>query len=103
MEITPVQTLVGRLSQMSAALTHYVSADRLRAISASIPKVLILTGDEDHLVSPANSKLLKSAMPEAEYIQWENTGHGIQIQRRERFNALIESVVKEGREKSSKE
>ncbi len=39
-------------------------------------------------------------MSEAELVQWENTGHAIHYQRRREFNALVERVVKEGREKA---
>lgn len=83
---------------MAAALTHHVSPERLRHISRSIPKVLILTGDQDHLVRPSNSVYLKSHMPEAELVEWDHTGHGIHIQRRDRFNALLERVFAEGRQ-----
>ena len=86
-------------SQMVAGITHRVSKERLRKIAETIPKVLILTGDEDHLVDPSNSVYLKSCMPEAEFIQWEHTGHGLHMQWRDRFNTLVERVVKEGRER----
>lgn len=85
---------------MCAGLTHHVSKARLARISSSIPKVLIITGDVDHLVAPSNSKALKAAMPEAEYVVYENTGHGISIQRKEQYNALLERVFAEGREKA---
>lgn len=68
------QTLVGSLSQMAAAKRHYVSPDRLKTIAASIPKVYIMTGDEDNLVRPENSHHLKSCMPEAEFEVWEHSG-----------------------------
>lgn len=98
-----VQRPMGALSQLLAGLTHYVSPGRLRAISKSIPKILILTGDEDHLVSPRNSAYLASCMPEAEYVVWENTGHAIMMQRVEGFDAIVEKVVDEGRRKVMRE
>lgn len=67
-------------------------------ISASIPKVLILTGDKDHLVRSSNSVYMKQHMPEAELVQWKDTGHGIHLQRRSQFIALLERVFEEGRE-----
>ena len=100
MEITRPQTLMGTLSQMAAGLTHNVSPERLRHISKSIPKVLIITGDEDHLVRPDCSVHLKEQMPEAELIQWEHTGHGIHVQWNSRFSALLERVFEEGRERA---
>ncbi|TFK35025.1 alpha/beta-hydrolase [Crucibulum laeve] len=97
--ITKPQQFMGHISQMAAALMHHVTPDRLRAISASIPKVIIVTGDDDNLVGPWHSLELKSAMPEAEFIQWEQTGHGIHAQRPKEFNALLEKTFKEGKEK----
>ena len=86
---------------MAAGLTHSVSKARLVRIASTIPKVLIVTGDVDHLVAPTNSKYLSQCMPQAEYVIFENTGHGLCIQRKERYNALLEKVFAEGREKST--
>ncbi|KAJ6618310.1 Alpha/Beta hydrolase protein [Mycena sp. CBHHK59/15] len=100
MLITPPQHFIGALSQMSAALTHHVTQERLRSISESIPKVLIVTGDEDNLVSPSNSRYIKSCMPDAEWEEWKATGHAIHVQRPSQFNQLLERVFSEGRRKS---
>jgi len=94
--ITPPQTMLGSFSQMSAGLTHHVSPERLRRISSSIPKVLIVTGDDDNLVHPRNSRKIKASMPEAEYVEWENTGHALHGQRLNKFHALLERVFAEG-------
>jgi len=96
---TAPQTLIGALSQMCAGLTHHVTRERLRGICEAIPKVLILTGDQDNLVSPANSLYIKSCMPDAEFVQWKDTGHGVHAQRHKEFNQLLERVFKEGRSK----
>jgi pimeloyl-ACP methyl ester carboxylesterase len=98
-----VQQPVGALSQMWAGLTHSVSPDRLRTIARNVPYVVLATGDEDHLVSPSNSVHLASCMPGAELVQWENTGHAVQLQRTSDFNALIERAVAEGRRRCSEE
>ncbi|GJE96946.1 alpha/beta hydrolase [Phanerochaete sordida] len=100
--ITPPQRPMGAFSQMFAGLTHHVRPEQLRAIARSVPKVLILTGDEDNLVRPKCSLYLKSQMPEAELVQWEHTGHGIHVQWRERFNELAERVFEEGRQQLAK-
>ncbi|KAI0361926.1 alpha/beta-hydrolase [Trametes cingulata] len=99
-KFTRSQTFFGSISQMAAALTHHVSPDQLRKISSSIPKVTIVTGDEDNLVDPSNSRLLKQHMPEAELVVREGAGHGITMQYRTWFNGLLERVFKEGREKA---
>jgi len=88
---------------MSACITHHVTPERLRKISASIPKVLIVTGDKDHLVDPRNSRYIKEHMPEAELVEWEETGHAIHIQRNYHFNALLEQVFKEGKARVTQE
>ncbi len=98
-ETTKPQSFLGSISQMAAGLSHRVSPERLNTISKSIPKVLILTGDKDHLVAPRNSRYLKQHMPEAELIEWAETGHGIHLQRKARFNSLLERVFQEGRER----
>ncbi|KAF5336997.1 hypothetical protein D9611_002917 [Ephemerocybe angulata] len=102
-EITKPQLFLGHISQMCSGLTHHVSPERLRIISASIPKVLILTGDEDSLVNPANSFRLKASMPEAELVQWEETGHGINNQRARRFNEALEKTWEEGKRRVEEE
>ncbi|EIW74221.1 alpha beta-hydrolase [Coniophora puteana RWD-64-598 SS2] len=98
--ITRPQPPLGSLSQFAATITHYVSPARLRTISSSIPKVLIVAGDSDKLVDPRNSTLMKERMPEAELVVFEQTGHGISAQRKERFNALLERVFAEGAAKA---
>jgi pimeloyl-ACP methyl ester carboxylesterase len=82
---------------MAAGLTHRVSGDRLREISRLIPKVVIVTGDEDHLVDPQRSKFIKANMPEAEFIEFADTGHAIQIQRAKEVNGIIARAIREGR------
>ncbi|KAF9480209.1 alpha/beta-hydrolase [Pholiota conissans] len=107
--ITKPQLLLGHVSQMVAALTHNVSDARLAYIAANVPKVTIVTGDDDHLVHPSGSVRIKKAMDGApnlrdasghervELVQWVNTGHGIHAQREEEFNSLVERSMREGR------
>jgi len=82
---------------MAAGLTHRVSGDRLREISRLIPKVVIVTGDEDHLVNPERSRFIKANMPEAELIEFSGTGHAIHIQRPKELNGIIGRAIREGR------
>lgn len=81
-------------------MTHHVSPHRLASLSA-IPKVIILTGDLDHLVDPANSRYLADNIPGSELVEWEKTGHGLVLQWPERFNALLEKATEEGRRRAS--
>jgi len=94
-QITRPQTLVGHLSQMCAGLTHYVSKERLQTMAASIPKITIVTGDEDNLVRPINSTILKEHIPQAELITWVGTGHAIHAQWPERYCELISKVIRD--------
>ncbi|EPT00149.1 hypothetical protein FOMPIDRAFT_1123261 [Fomitopsis schrenkii] len=100
LEVTRPQKPLGALSQMVASVRHIVSPEELRELSKSIPKVLIVTtGDEDLLVDPAHSRYMKDHMPEAELVEWAGAGYGLHVQCRDQFNALLERVVKEGRER----
>jgi pimeloyl-ACP methyl ester carboxylesterase len=91
---------------MAAALTHNVSPARLAYIAANIPKIAIVTGDDDHLVRPSGSERIKKGMDSelgesdrgrVELLKWEGTGHGIHAQREEEFNRLVERCVREGK------
>ncbi|KIJ24781.1 hypothetical protein M422DRAFT_62317 [Sphaerobolus stellatus SS14] len=97
--ITKPQQFIGHISQMAAALTHNVTPSRLHVISASIPKVTIVTGDKDNLVDPSGSFRIKAAMPEAELVQWPETGHGIHAQRPKQFNELVGRSAREAKDK----
>lgn len=67
---------------MVTGLTHSVSKEELLRISGSIPKLTIVTGDEDHLVRPSMSHEFKKRMPEAELVECQGTEHGAHAQRR---------------------
>ncbi|KAJ7739976.1 Alpha/Beta hydrolase protein [Mycena maculata] len=92
---SPKQRIIGHISQLAAALTHYVSPDRLRQISETVPKVVILCGDQDSLIDLRHSRELKAGMPAAEFIQWGETGHGIHSQRPAEFHDLLIRVFHE--------
>jgi len=91
---------------MAAGLTHNVPPARLAYIAANIPKITIVTGDEDHLVHPSGSERIKKGMESGlsegdrgrvELLRWEGTGHAIHAQREVEFNRLVERCVREGR------
>ncbi|KAF8960213.1 Alpha/Beta hydrolase protein [Flammula alnicola] len=103
--ITKPQLLLGHVSQMAAGLTHSVSPSRLAYIAANIPKIAIVTGDDDHLVRPSGSDRIKQGMDSelsesdrhrVELLKWDGTGHGIHAQREVEFNQLVERCVREG-------
>ncbi|KAJ6581444.1 alpha beta-hydrolase [Mycena capillaripes] len=92
---SPKQRIIGHVSQLAAGFTHYVSPERLRQISETIPKVVILCGDEDWLVDVQHSRDLKACMPAAEFVQWKNTGHGFHSQRPVKFRDFLIRIFDE--------
>ncbi|KAH9483134.1 Poly(3-hydroxyalkanoate) depolymerase [Psilocybe cubensis] len=107
--ITQPQLFLGHISQMAAGLTHHVSPTRLAQIANTVPKIAIVTGDEDNLVRPIGSVKIWKAMTEGpgqntaevrkrvELLQWEGTGHGIHSQKEVEFNQLVERCMREGK------
>lgn len=93
------QGLIGSLSQMAAGVTHHCTPAKLRKIAESVPKIWILTGDEDNLIYPSNSFWLHKHMPEAEFEQWEDTGHGAISQHPERFNKRLDEVIQDAKQR----
>lgn len=81
------------MSQTWAALTHHVKPERLRTISEVVPSILIVTGDEDHFVWPANSRYLHDHLPGSQYEVFKGFGHGLPAQDPARFNALLEVFI----------
>ncbi|KAF7322687.1 FACT complex subunit SPT16 [Mycena chlorophos] len=94
--ITAPQFFMGAVSQMAAGLTHHVSAEQLKTINDTIPYIHIVTGDSDNLVWPGNSRYLAKCMPDAEFEQWEHTGHAIHVQRPAKFNSMLERSFAKG-------
>lgn len=68
--------------QFAACLAHD-TADRLQAISHP---TLILSGDDDPLVPPENSRILKDLIPQAELCFFPNGRHCFFIEEAELFN-----------------
>ena len=97
-EITKPQSLTGAIGQIAAGLTHRMTPDQLAKISASVPKVLIISASEDLLIPHTEGEKLKRYMPEAEYQCWEKTGHGLCGQHQKRFNQQLENVFEQGNE-----
>lgn len=93
------QGLIGSLSQMAAGATHHCTPAKLRKIAESIPKIWILTGDQDNLIYPSNSFWLYKHMPEAEFEQWTATGHGVIGQHPEKFNKRLDEVIRDAKQK----
>lgn len=76
--------------QFAACLNHDTS-DRIHTISCP---VLIMTGDDDPLVPPENSSILKELLPEAVFSNFRGGRHGFMIENQEIFNKEIISFFK---------
>lgn len=88
-----------------AALTHDVQPERLAYIAANVPRISIITGDDDALVAPTGSERIYrfmtangDAKDRVEFVKCEKTGHAIHVQQAKVLNALIEKTMKEGSE-----
>jgi pimeloyl-ACP methyl ester carboxylesterase len=60
--------------------------DRLHMISAP---TLIVHGDSDRVVPPANARVLGQLIPNAEVLILEGSGHACSFDQRDRFNEAV--------------
>jgi 3-oxoadipate enol-lactonase len=81
------------MGQMQAVMGHKTT-DRLGTITAP---TLVLTGDADRLISPANSAVLARSIPGAELVQIPGGSHGFNIEMPERFNQTVLQFLGGGR------
>ena len=73
------------MGQMQAVMGHKAT-DRLTTITAP---TLVLTGDADRLISPANSAVLAQSIPGATLVEIPGGSHGFNIEMPERFNQAV--------------
>ncbi|KIS66583.1 uncharacterized protein UMAG_05571 [Mycosarcoma maydis] len=99
-QFTTRQSLHGAVSQMKAALSHFVADTDLAKINTDVPKICILTGDIDYLVDPRNSFFLKEKLSNAEFHQFTQAGHALGNQLTDQVNSILEKVIAEGEDKS---
>lgn len=76
--------------QFEACLAHD-TVDRLQAINHP---TLILSGDDDPLVPPENSKILKELIPQSELILFPKGRHCFFIEEAELFNSKVVDFLK---------
>ena len=68
------------------AVMHHETADRLRQITHP---TLVLTGTEDTLVDPGNSRLIAERIPGARLIEFEETGHVFFTEKADEVNRVL--------------
>jgi pimeloyl-ACP methyl ester carboxylesterase len=73
------------LGQMQAIMAHKAT-DRLAQIAAP---TLVLTGDADRLISPANSDVLAKRIPGAKLVQVPGGTHGFNFEKPDVFNRTV--------------
>ncbi|MDP2968752.1 MAG: alpha/beta hydrolase [Deltaproteobacteria bacterium] len=83
------------MRQFSACLKHD-TADNLHRIKGP---VLILSGDDDPLVPPENSRILKELIPHAELQFFPGCRHCFFIEERDRFNQTVVNFFKKAGQK----
>jgi len=73
------------LGQLQAVMAHKAT-DRLADIHAP---TLVLTGDADRLIAPANSDVLARAIPGATLVKIPGGSHGFNVEMPDRFNRAV--------------
>ncbi len=81
----------GFAGQVAAALAHDA---RARLPSVRTP-TLVVTGDKDRLVPPAQSRILAEAIPGARLVEIAGGTHGLTLERADELNELLESWLAE--------
>ncbi|ORX65705.1 hypothetical protein DL89DRAFT_270772 [Linderina pennispora] len=87
------------LSQVGAVIRHHVSSTRLETLGKTLPnkQILIITGDQDHLVRISNSFYIakKVGHKNVRFEQIEHAGHGVMTQYPERVSQCINTMIGE--------
>jgi 3-oxoadipate enol-lactonase len=73
------------MGQMQAIMGHK-STDRLASITAP---TMVITGDADRLISPANSDVLAKSIPGAKLVTIPGGSHGFNIEMPDLFNRAV--------------
>jgi pimeloyl-ACP methyl ester carboxylesterase len=72
------------------ALTDYPIRDRLGEIACP---VLVVWGEEDHLVPVRDAYIFGELIPDARVVVWPDTGHVAMLERPVAFNALVDDFL----------
>ena len=77
------------LAQAEAVMTHKAT-ERLHQIKSP---TLVLTGDADRLISPANSDMIAKHIPGAKLVKIPKGSHGFNVEMPEAFNREVLSFL----------
>lgn len=78
-----------------ASLRHNVSMESLHKIGASNECIEAIVGTGDHLVDPICSEVLSHSLP-CRLITFPGSGHALNYERRQEFNATLTELINEG-------
>ncbi|CAO1639121.1 unnamed protein product [Sympodiomycopsis kandeliae] len=94
------QVVRGSMGQFRACLTHRVSNEQLQQIAEKVPSILIVTGDWDNLVKPANSHHLAKYLAvdgnKSTFIVIKGAGHALHAQDPDRINSELQKNWQRG-------
>jgi 3-oxoadipate enol-lactonase len=79
------------LGQVAAVMSHKAT-DRLHRISAP---TLVITGDADRLIPPANSEILAREIPNARLVKVPGGSHGFNFETPDVFNREVLAFLAE--------
>ncbi|RKP14173.1 alpha/beta-hydrolase [Piptocephalis cylindrospora] len=85
---SPVQPTGGTLGQLSAVLRHHIGKGRLSKIRDAPYPVLVLTGAEDNLIRPSNSRYLAGQL-DGQLEVYSGAGHALPYQEADRYNQTL--------------
>ena len=75
------------LENQLLAIRNFSCCHKLHSIEAP---TLIVTGSDDILVPPENSKILKDRIPNSELVLLPDVGHAIHVEAADQFNRLVD-------------
>eukprot|EP01065_Artemidia_motanka_P034919 TRINITY_DN42902_c0_g1_i1.p2 TRINITY_DN42902_c0_g1~~TRINITY_DN42902_c0_g1_i1.p2 ORF type:complete len:413 (+),score=143.46 TRINITY_DN42902_c0_g1_i1:60-1241(+) len=78
--------------QLGAICCHYVSRRRLRRLKAAGFPILIVSGQQDVLVRPHNSRWMAEWL-DAEHLHFRNAGHGVNEQHSDVCNTAVADMA----------
>lgn len=90
----PPPVFMGYLLQAIAATLHNVRPNRLKQIAEKVPRILVVHGDKDEMISVKHGHdLIAGLGGESEKVKskiFQDVGHSIHYERRDEFNKLLE-------------
>ncbi|KAJ2611205.1 hypothetical protein H4S08_003262 [Coemansia sp. RSA 1365] len=94
---TKPMSFSGFMGQVGIVFRHHLSPTRLAALGHAMPgkRILIVTGDEDHLVRTSNSMYLADKIGREHVILeiFEGAGHGLNSQESAKFIDSVDSMI----------